>query len=133
MNTKSIVFLIIAIVLFAGLFFLFKPKSSSQVNTADTNELATTTLTSKTLDIIVKDKKIVSGGDNLKVTEGDSVVMKFTLDQKEEIHLHGYDKSVELEKDTTGEISFIANLTGRFPFELEGSGTELGSLEVSPK
>ena len=126
--TKPIIFIIIAIALIGILFFVFKPKSEVQNSAANSQQISP-----KVFDMVVMNKKIVSGGDALKVTEGDSVVMKFTLDQDEEVHLHGYDKKVELKNGVQGELDFTANLTGRFPFELEGSGTELGALEVSPK
>jgi len=47
------------------------------------------------------------------VLKGDDVVIKITTDEDEELHLHGYDKSVELKKDQPAELSFNANLTGR--------------------
>ena len=130
-NMKPVVFIILAMLIIVGLFFILKPKSQDNLSNSNTSSI--TPIGPKVFDIVVKNKKIVSGGDAMQVTEGDSIVMKFTLDQDEEVHLHGYDKKVELTKNVQGELDFTANLTGRFPFELEGSGTELGVLEVLPK
>lgn len=132
---KPIVFLILAVVLLGGLLLLFKPQKQAQ-NLAENKTPTTTSLTeskAKTFEIMIKDKKIVSGPETIKITEGDEVVIKITADEDEELHLHGYDKSVDLEKDKSAKLSFTANLTGRFPYELEKSKTDIGALEVSPK
>lgn len=65
--------------------------------------------------------------------EGDNVEIKITVDEDEELHLHGYNKMVDLTSGKAGKLDFVANLTGRFPYELEHSKTEIGALEVSPK
>ena len=128
-----------AVVLLVGLFFLIKPKKSAQDLPNNSNQNTTTNSNTisasknKTFELVVKNRKVVSGADLLKADEGDTVIIKVTVDEPEEFHLHGYDKSLVLEKDKQGELSFVANFTGRFPFELEKSKTELGVLEVSPK
>ena len=132
MNTKTVVYLIITAALLIGIFYLIKPKSIEE--TQLTNPVAQEPVVSeKIFEMVVKARKIVSGRGDLKANEGDQVTIKITVDEPEELHIHGYDKSVELEKDVLGELSFIATLTGRFPFELENSKTELGALEVLPK
>ena len=67
------------------------------------------------------------------MTEGDNITIKITSDQEEELHIHGYDNSVDLQKDIPAQLSFTANITGRFIYELEKSETEIGVLEVLPK
>jgi hypothetical protein len=124
---RTILFLGIAAVLLVGLFFIIKPASS----TPGTDK--TPVLTNKVFEIVVQNRKIVSGGNTLQVNEGDNVTLNFTVDEGGEVHLHGYDKMVELQKNVPGAITFTANLTGRFPFELEASKTDLGILEVQPK
>lgn len=124
---KATVSLVIVVILFAGLFILIKPKNSSQTMPVSRE------LQEKVFEIVVKDKKVVSGPATLQVTEGDRVVIKITADEPEEFHLHAYDNSVDLEANIEAQISFTATLTGRFPFELEESKTDIGVLEVSPK
>jgi hypothetical protein len=82
---------------------------------------------------MVKNRKLVSGPAILTAIQGDDVTIKITADEDEELHLHGYDKAVDLEKDKPAELHFTANLTGNFPYELEHSSTEIGSLQVQPK
>lgn len=83
--------------------------------------------------LVIKDKKIVSGPTIIKVNQGTEVTIKITSDVAEEFHVHAYDNSVELEPNKQATLTFTANLTGRFPFELENSQTEIGALEVQPK
>lgn len=72
----------------------------------------------------------VAGGDRVEVPVGSSVAMVVTTDTVEELHVHGYDERLDLE---AGEnlLEFIADVTGRFEVELEGSGTFVLELVVS--
>ncbi len=118
---KNILFLIITVALLVGLFFVFKPENQTQ----DTGV--------KEFRIQIQNRKIISGGETLNVLEGDQVTIKILTDEVEEFHLHGYDRSVDLESDKETQLVFTANLTGRFEFELEKSKTNLGMIEVQPK
>ncbi len=83
--------------------------------------------------IVIKNKKLVEGPEIITVKEGEDVILKVTSDVADELHLHGYDKSIDLEKDKKGVLSFTANLTGRFVYELENSKVDIGAIEVQPK
>jgi len=65
--------------------------------------------------------------------QGDNVTINITVDEDEELHLHGYDVHTDLQKGIPGSLSLVASSSGRFPFELEHSSTELGALEVQPQ
>lgn len=138
MKIKSIVYLIVGVVIVASLLFILKPKKQDGTSNPASQASVSSPQTSpqsnnKTFELTVKDKKLVSGPETLKVTQGDNVTIKITNDEDEELHLHGYDKSVDLAKDKPAELVFTANLTGRFIFELEHSKTDIGALEVSPR
>lgn len=140
MKINPIIYVVLSVAVLAGLFFIFKPKKQtentpSQTQTSNPIQSLSPTpeSTFKTFELVISDKKLVSGPETIKVTEGDEIVIKITSDEPEEFHLHGYDKFVDLEKDVPTELSFTANLTGRFIYELEQSKTDLGALEVSPK
>lgn len=117
---KAIYLTLIAIVVLVGLFVALKPKH--------------TVVQPKTItaSIVVKDKKVVSGPTTITAHRGDTVDIKITNDQPEELHLHGYDKKADLEANKEADITFQANLTGQFEYELEHSGTTLGQLQVQP-
>ncbi len=141
MSKNNLIYLIIGVIVLVGLFYLLKPKTPSPTETpAPSTSSAEPTASSsaqisnsKSFDLVVKNKKLVSGPDTLKVTEGDQVTINITSDEDEELHLHGYDKSVDLTKNQPSSLTFQAILTGRFPYELEKSKTEIGALEVQPK
>lgn len=142
MNKKFIIYIVIAFVLLVGLFILVRPKqptppTSNQPeqtnNTSPNKETLPPTPTVKTFELVIKNKKITSGPETLQVNEGDDVSITVTSDIEEEFHLHGYDNSVELEKDKPAILSFKATLSGRFAFELEKSKTDIGVIEVLPK
>lgn len=141
MKINPLVYAALAVVVLVGLFFVFKPKKQAEniQNQTQTSISAiqsptsTPESTAKSFELVISAKKLVSGAETIKVTEGDEIVIKVTSDEPEEFHVHGYDKFVDLEKNVPAELKFTANLTGRFIFELEESKTDLGAIEVSPK
>ncbi len=139
MNKNTLLYLIIGIIILLGLFYIAKPKATqTPINTPTPSAQAMASSSAqpsnvKIFDLTVKKRKLVSGPDTLKVIEGDQVIINIINDEPEELHLHGYDKSVDLEASKAAQLKFSANLTGRFPYELEHSKTEIGALEVQPK
>ncbi len=140
MKKNNLIYAGIAIVILIGLFYILRPKGSNPSSTTqmESNSSAQATSSAKAskvriFDLVVKNKKLISGLETLMVTEGDQVTINITADEDEELHLHGYDKSVDLTSNTPAKLEFSANLTGRFPYELEKSKTEIGALEVQPK
>src|SRR3990170_1781349 len=71
--------------------------------------------------------------EEVSVREGDRVTVSFTADNPVEIHVHGYDLEREIEPGEATELSFEADLTGRFPMENHETETELGVLVVEPR
>jgi hypothetical protein len=80
----------------------------------------------------IEDRKLVEGPSTLTVRQGDSVVIKITSDEDEEFHLHGYDRSVDLVPGEEVALSFVADASGHFPYELEHNKVEIGALDVLP-
>ena len=124
MNKKLILFILVGIVLIGGLFLSLKPK--------DGVEVVSERVSGKYFELVVKDGKVISGENTLMAKDGDMVTIKITVDKPEELHLHGYDKTIELAKDMATELSFLADLTGRFAIELHDAGIEIAVLEVNP-
>jgi hypothetical protein len=140
MKINPAVYAVLIVIILVGLFYFLKPKTSGKQTEllqatppADQNKTPSPKENSKSFDLTIKDKKIVNGQDVFKVTQGDDVVINITSDKPEELHLHGYDLSQEFEKDQIAQLKFNANISGRFPFELEKSKVDLGAIEVSPK
>ncbi len=135
MNKNNLLYIILTLIVAVVLFYLLKP-TSRQSQTYTSTEASSSALpvsNIKTFDLVVKAKELVSGPEVLQVIKGDQVTINITSDEDEELHLHGYDKSVDLEANKKANITFTANLTGRFEYELEQSKIEIGALEVQPK
>jgi hypothetical protein len=138
MNKNNWLFLIVALLALIGLFIFLKPKPTTTYQafpnpTSESTQSAQMQNNVKSFDLVIKDKKLISGPETLQVSEGDQVVINITSDSDEELHLHGYDKSIDLQTNEPAKLEFVANLTGRFEYELENSKTDIGALEVQPK
>jgi FtsP/CotA-like multicopper oxidase with cupredoxin domain len=94
----------------------------------------------KTFDIAIKGGR-VTGAKSLRVTQGDTVILRWTSDKAVALHLHGYDVETKVEPGKPAEMTIIARATGRFPVEVHapeaGKGghghAALFHLEVYPK
>lgn len=93
----------------------------------------TSGITERVIELKVENGKVVGGAKVLKAKEGDRVTIRVATDKDDELHLHGYDLFTNLSSGSQAEISFVANQTGRFEFELENSKINLGAVEVSPQ
>ncbi len=135
MKLNKVVFIIVGVLILGGLFFIFKPKPQQPLTeSSPKNEQQTQQKPDlNEAVLVIQKKKLISTQDTIKVNQNSEVTIKITSDEEEEFHLHGYDKSIKLEPGKQVTLTFTANLSGRFPFELEESQTELGALEVQPQ
>ena len=69
----------------------------------------------------------------LRFEEGETIRFRARSAQAEEIHVHGYDRYVDLPAGETVTESFKASITGIFEVELHGSGEQIAELRVDPK
>jgi hypothetical protein len=84
-----------------------------------------------TIEVIVTAGSASGDTGRQEVAVGDTVVVRITSDEAEEVHVHGYDHVVEVIAGETAEIQFTADIPGVFEIELEGSGLLLAELAVS--
>ena len=82
--------------------------------------------------ITITDGWVTEGPDAIKVKRGDQVRLVFTSNQVDELHLHGYDITVQLEPNQAGVLEFTAKHAGRFGYELHKAHREIGAIEVHP-
>jgi hypothetical protein len=68
----------------------------------------------------------------LKFRNGDTVRLTFRSDAASEVHIHGYDKTVEVPAGGSAKTRFKANAEGIFEVEDHHSGALLARLEVRP-
>lgn len=81
--------------------------------------------------IAYADGAVVGVDERIDVTLGDTVDITMTSDLDERLHVHGYDRFLEVGPGGPATIRFDALIPGAFEVELEGSGTLLFELEVS--
>lgn len=84
------------------------------------------------IHITVSDGWLSAGPDVVRVKQGEQVVLTFTSDKADELHLHGYDITVPLKPNTPATLSFTAKHAGRFGYELHHAHREIGAIEVHP-
>ena len=82
------------------------------------------------IELVVVGNELQGGARRESATLGEEVTIRVSGDSDDEVHLHGYDLSVDL-VDGAGELTFPALIPGVFEIELEESGTLLVQLEVS--
>lgn len=133
MNSLLTYIIVLLIGVAGGYFYAIAPAGERVESHSEEATMMEATGETKSLSIEIVEKAITSGETTLKVNQGDTVTLMITSDEAEEFHVHGYDASVELTPGETAELSFVAGASGRFPFELEESKTELGALEVQPQ
>jgi len=68
----------------------------------------------------------------LEYDSGETVRLRFRSDVAEEVHIHGYDRYVQVPANGSARTRFKANAEGIFEIESHGSGELLAKLEVSP-
>ena len=72
----------------------------------------------------------IEGGGRKQVTKGSTVTLQVTSDIVDEVHLHGYDKTVDTIANQPVQIVFKADASGVFEVELEKKGLKLVDIEV---
>ncbi len=114
--------------------------SSGSSTTTGTTESGTTTTTTTTtaapakpvvVSIVVENGAPKGGIVRASVNEGDHVVLVVKSDVADEIHLHGYDKKVDVKAGGTARLPFVATIPGRFEAELESRGVQIADLTVN--
>jgi len=66
----------------------------------------------------------------VRLKKGETFTLIATSDKAYEIHIHGYDKKLELTPGQVGTETFVADQTGTFEVEIEDTSTHLFSLQV---
>jgi hypothetical protein len=80
--------------------------------------------------ITVAGGKVTGPTGRVPVKQGTTVTLQVTSDVTDEVHLHGYDKHVDVPKGGTANLTFTADLTGVFEVELEQRSLPLVQLQV---
>ncbi len=84
-----------------------------------------------TIEVAFTAGDVVVADPRPSVPLGSTVELVLTSDVDEELHLHGYDVSVDVAAGETQRVRFVADIPGVFEVELEQSGTPVLDLTVS--
>ena len=84
-----------------------------------------------TLEVAFTAGEVVVADPRPSVPLGSTVEFVLTSDVDEELHLHGYDITVDVEAGETQRVRFVADIPGIFEAELEQSGSPVLDLTVS--
>jgi uncharacterized cupredoxin-like copper-binding protein len=108
---------------------------------ATTNETGATTTETEaaapkpsatTVTIVVRDGRVTGGIVRPSVKKGEQVVLVVRSDVPDHVHLHGYDKMVDVAPGKAAKLPFDATIPGRFEVELEDRGLQIAEIEVRP-
>ncbi len=80
----------------------------------------------------IRDGGPVGDPRTLEYESGETVRLRFRSNQASEIHIHGYDKYVDVPAGGTAAARFEADAEGVFEIEDHGTGQIVAKLEVSP-
>ena len=106
--------------------------------TTTTTETTATTTTEPEVEkptvvrIVVVNAAPKGGIVRKSVDKGDRVVIVVKSDVADEVHLHGYDLTIDVSPGRTARIRFRATVPGRFEVELEKRGVQIADLTVEP-
>ena len=117
--SRQITLAVLALLVLGGLFITLRPEGSGagpQARQFDVN---------------------IAGGamtpSELSVREGDTVTLRVRADRELELHLHGYDKDLEVVPGETATLEFTADKTGSYEIEDHDAEDVLGRLNVQPR
>ena len=116
---RALVVILMSLLVLVGLFLVLRPEQPAGQPRA------------LSFDLRIRDGAM--NPDQITLDEDDRVTLRVTADRPTEFHLHGYDVKREVEPGEMAEVSFEADITGRFEIEDEGRSEELGVLTVRPR
>jgi hypothetical protein len=103
---------------------------ASSPTTGAPRATTTTATAGRTVEYAYRGGQVEGGEGRVTVDLGEQVTIRVVSDVAEEVHVHTYDRKVDLQPDVAGEITFTADIPGVHEVELEGSHVRLFSLEV---
>lgn len=126
MKPGRIITFLATLILLVGAFFILRALLSPTPSTNDLDR-------PRTIRIDIKSGKPVDGVQNIQVTKGQRIHLEVTSDSIDTLHLHGYDKSLDLQPSGQQSTDFTADIAGTFEAELHGSDNQVLILVVQPK
>lgn len=83
-----------------------------------------------TISVRISDGKVEGVPARVEVDRGAQVRIEVTSDRRDELHVHGYEKTLPLTPGTPATLQFVADVPGVFEVETHDSGLLLFQLLV---
>lgn len=93
----------------------------------------------RVIDVRLEKRKVVAPKRAIRITENETVELRWTTDEVVKLHLHGYDRELEVVPGKPASMTIKGRATGRFPITSHGWGQgghghhALTYLEVYPR
>jgi heme/copper-type cytochrome/quinol oxidase subunit 2 len=84
-----------------------------------------------TVTVNIADGKVTPNGAGVRVDVGQTVQVSATSDIEEALHIHGYDKTLDVTPGRPSTVIFVADQSGVFEIETHDSGKLVAKLIVS--
>ena len=82
--------------------------------------------------VVVRNGAPIGGVRTLTYIKGDRIRFQVDSDVADEVHVHGYDLSEDIEAGGSVRFDFDASIEGIFEVELEDRHTQVAELRVNP-
>jgi len=123
---RALVFVLIAGAVLVGLWHVFKPAAPARTAVAAASG-------ARSIDWVLRDGQLVSGPEIVQATVGETLLLRVRGNQRDELHVHGYDVTRDLPADHLVALELPLTHSGRFDVELHHSHQVLTVLEVQPR
>ena len=107
-----------------------EPRAPATTTSGTSAPATPTTDAIRTIDVAFAGGQVQGGRRTERVEVGEQVRIRATSDVAEELHVHTYDRRVELQPSQPAEVVFTADIPGRHEVEFEKSGRQALTLEV---
>ena len=81
--------------------------------------------------MVIANGKVSPSGASIKAKAGQTVRVTGTSDVADELHIHGYDKEIELTPGKPASLTFKADTKGTFEIETHETAKLVAKLVVS--
>ncbi len=116
---RNLILITVIVCVLGGLFFVLRPDTRA------------TGPRERTFNVSVEGGEM--SPEEILANEDDRVTLRIESDEPLELHVHGYDLEREVEPGQRTNLSFRADLTGRFEIENHDTEQVLGELQVRPR
>jgi FtsP/CotA-like multicopper oxidase with cupredoxin domain len=76
----------------------------------------------RTIEVRIENRHVAADMRTIRITEGETVELRWISDEAVELHLHGYDLKAELRPGEPTVMTVEAYAAGRFPITSHGWG-----------